>query len=422
MSQFADYLIVGAGVAGGHAAFEIRKRNKNGKIIMVAAEKQPPYDRVPMSKEYLAGKRKKSELFFRADSYYRRNKIELIREHEVKAINTSTRLATMDDGSEIEYRVALLATGGRVRKLQLPASDLAGIFYLRTLQECDAIRAASKSSKNAVIIGGGFIGCEVAATLRSKGLNVTLVELAPQLLGAAIDEKTAGWIKDYHVRKGVNVLTSTSISGFQGRGGHITEVELKGGKTIDADFAVVGVGIAPNTELGEAAGLKTDRGIVVDQYLKTSVEGVYAAGDVARFYSPIFKRYLRVEHYDVAEKHGTLAGMNMTGEEQAFNELPYFFSNQYDLEINAYGDLSQHDTIIQRGSMDSESGFFQFYVKAGILNGILSVNADWDDIERAKKLVESQKELVKPSLLSDESMSLESMARQQAREVHANLA
>ncbi|HKW04180.1 MAG TPA: NAD(P)/FAD-dependent oxidoreductase, partial [Nitrososphaerales archaeon] len=242
MSQFADYLIVGAGVAGGHAAFEIRKRNKNGKIIMVTAEEQPPYDRVPMSKEYLAGKRKKSELFFRADSYFRRNKIELIREHYVKAINTPARLATMDDGSEIEYRVALLATGGRVRKLQLPGSDLAGIFYLRTLQECDAIRAASKTSKNVVIIGGGFIGCEFAAALRSKGLNVTLVELAPQLLGAAIDEKTASWIKDYHVRKGVKVLTSSSITGFQGRGGHLTGVELKGGKTINADFAVVGVG------------------------------------------------------------------------------------------------------------------------------------------------------------------------------------
>lgn len=411
VAQFADYLIVGGGVAGGHAAFEIRKRDKARKIIMITSEQQPPYDRVPMSKEYLGGKKSKNKLFFRADSYYKRNKIELIQERHVQKIDVSARMATLDDGSELSYKTALLATGGHVRRLQIPGSDLSGIYYLRTLQDCDAIKKAAKASRNAVIVGGGFIGCEVAATLRSKGLGVTLVELAPQLLGAAIDERTANWIKDCHIKKGVNILTNTSISSFLGANGRFTGVELKGEKktVINAALAIVGVGIAPNMELAETAGLKTDRGILVNEQMKTSADGVYAAGDVARFYSPIFKRHLRVEHYDVAEKHGTIAGANMTGETQAFNELPYFFSNQYDIEINAYGDLSQHSAIIQRGEMDSGSGFLQFYFNAGVLNGILSVNADWNEIEKAKNLVSLQKEFGNASMFSDETRPLESM-------------
>jgi 3-phenylpropionate/trans-cinnamate dioxygenase ferredoxin reductase component len=411
MPEAIDYLIVGGGVAGGHAVFEIRKYDKSGTILVVNEEDQFPYDRPPLSKEYLAGKKKRRELFFRADSYYRRNRVEVLRKHRVKSIDASHRNITFDDGREIPYKSLLLATGGRVRKLEVTGSDLEGIYYLRTLQDCDIIRKAASDSRKVAIVGGGFIGCEVAATLRSKGLKVTLIEMSSHLLNAAIDEETADWIREYHSKKGVHVLTNASVSGFIGKNGRVYEVELKDGKVIPAEIVVVGIGIIPNTELAEDARLRVDKGLLVDEYLKTSGHNIYAAGDIARFYSPIFKRYLRVEHVDVAQRQGATAGANMTGRKKAFDELPYFFSNQFDLEINAYGDLSQHTTVVRRGQMDAKKGFIQFYLDGPTLNGILCVNADWNEIERAKTLILMRKDFAHPSILSDESKALKSIIK-----------
>jgi 3-phenylpropionate/trans-cinnamate dioxygenase ferredoxin reductase component len=411
MPEAIDYLIVGGGVAGGHAIFGIRKYDKSGTILVVNEEDQFPYDRPPMSKEYLAGKKKRRELFFRADSYYPRNRVEVLRKRRVKSVDASHRNITLDDGREIPYKSLLLATGGRVRKLEVTGSDLEGIYYLRTLQDCDIIRKAASDSRKVAIVGGGFIGCEVAATLRSKGLKVTLIEMSSHLLNAAIDEKTADWIREYHLKKGVHVLTNASVSEFIGKNGRVHEVKLKDGKIIPTEFVMVGIGITPNTELAESAGLRVDKGLLVDEYLKTSVHNIYAAGDIARFYSPIFKRYLRVEHVDVAQRQGAIAGANMTGRKKTFDELPYFFSNQFDLEINAYGDLSQHTTVVRRGQMDAKRGFIQFYLDGPTLNGILCVNADWKEVERAKTLILMRKDFAQPSILSDESKTLKSMVK-----------
>ncbi|MDG7008914.1 MAG: FAD-dependent oxidoreductase [Nitrososphaerota archaeon] len=406
MPDRADYLIVGGGVAGGHAAYAIRKQDRTGRIVVVSNERQFPYDRVPLSKEFLGGKRKRKELFFKGDSYYPRNKVEVIRGRRAEALDVSSKTLRLDDGQAFSYRRLLLATGGHPRKMQLPGSDLAGIYYLRTLEDCDAIRKASSDAGEAVIVGGGFIGCEVAATLRSRGLKVTLVELADHLLGAAIDEKTAGWIQEYHTKQGVKVLTKTTVNEFVGKDGRVTGVKLGGGLVVPTDFVAVGVGIIPNTEIAEEAGLKVDRGIVVDERLRTSATGVYAAGDVARFYSPILKRVMRVEHYDVAERQGAVAGSNMAGRRATFDELPYFFSNQYDLEINAYGDLSSRTSTVLRGGLNSSAGFLQFYFNGTVLDGVLSINRDWDEIEKAKALVERRKAIDDPSAVGDESRAL----------------
>jgi 3-phenylpropionate/trans-cinnamate dioxygenase ferredoxin reductase subunit len=411
MAEATDYLIVGGGVAGGHAVFQIRRTDRRGKITVVNTESQFPYDRPPLSKEYLAGKMRQKDLFFRADSYYSRNKVRFIAGHDVKAIDASGRTATLDDGSEISWRRLLLATGGRVRRLEVPGSELEGVYYLRTLKDSESLRRAASHAKRAVIIGGGFIGCEVAATLTGRGVRVTLVELAPRLLSTAIDEETSHWIQEYHSKRGVKVMTGVVANRFLGREGRVTGVELKDGEVIPADFVVVGVGIVPNTALAEAAGLKVDRGIVVDEHLRTSADGIYAAGDVARFYSSIFKKYLRVEHVDLAQKQGAVAGLNMTGHRKAFDELPYFFSNQFDLEINAFGDLSQHTSTVRRGNLSAETGFIQFYFDGQVLNGVLSVNADWNEIERAKSLIENRRPFADPSTLSDESRILSSFAR-----------
>jgi 3-phenylpropionate/trans-cinnamate dioxygenase ferredoxin reductase subunit len=405
-------MVIGGGVAGGHAIFEIRKHDKSGRIVVVNKEEQFPYDRPPLSKEYLAGKMKRSDVFYRADSYYASNKVEIIRGHEVRTVDTSSRIVTLDDGREFSYRALLIATGGRVRELEQPGSDLEGIYYLRTIANCDVIKKVAKPRKNVVIVGGGFIGCEVAATLRGMGLKVTILERSSHLLSAAIDPETADWIERYHSKKGVEVLTDTSATRFLGNNGHVSGVELMDGRVLKADFVVAGIGIIPNTELAETASLKADKGILVNEYLKTSADAVYAAGDVARFYSPIFKRGLRVEHVDVAQKLGTVAGRNMTGsKKKAFDELPYFFSNQFDLEINAYGDLSERTATVRRGKMDAKTGFIQFYFNGATLNGILSVNADWKDIEMARALLESRKAFADSSVLSDEDRTLRSISK-----------
>jgi 3-phenylpropionate/trans-cinnamate dioxygenase ferredoxin reductase subunit len=355
---------------------------------------------------------KRSDVFYKADSYYASNKVEVIRGHEVRAIDTAGRLVTLDDGREFSYGALLIATGGRVRQLELPGSDLGGVYYLRTMDNCDSIKKAAARGMKAVIVGGGFIGCEVAATLRGKGLEVALLERSSHLLSAAIDPETADWIREYHSKKGVEVLTETGVTRFLGTSGHVSGVELNAGTVLAADLVVAGIGIIPNTELAEDAGLKTDRGILVDEYLETSADGVYAAGDVARFHSPIFKRDMRVEHVDVAQKQGTVAGRNMAGlKKRPIDELPYFFSNQFDLEINAYGDLSEHTAVVRRGAMDPKTGFIQFYLNGATLNGILSVNADWKDIERARALIESRRDFADPSILSDEGRTLKSISK-----------
>ncbi len=411
MREHADYLIVGGGVAGGHAAFEIRKHDKAGTILVVSDDNEFPYDRPPLSKEYLAGKMRRRELFFRADSYYARNRVKVLRGSRARAVDVSSRRVTLEDGSELSYGCLLLATGGRVRRLNLPGADLNGVYYLRTLRDCDNIRSTAHGSRKAVIIGGGFIGCELAATLTSRGLKVTLIELTPKLLSAAIDSETSSWVQEYHSKKGVRVLTSTSATALVGADGKANGVQLKDGEVISSDFVAVGVGIIPNTELAEAGGLRVDRGVVVNEHMRTSADGVYAAGDVARFYSPIFKRHLRVEHVDVAQKQGAVAGANMARRRMVFDELPYFFSNQFDLEINALGDLSQRTAVVRRGALNARTGFIQFYLNGQVLDGVLAVNADWRDIERAKSFVLSRTKFDDPSLLSNESKALSSFAR-----------
>jgi len=401
-----DYLIVGGGVAGGHAVFEIRKHDKTGNIVVINKEDHFPYDRPPLSKEYLGGQKKKSEVFFRADSYYRRNKIDFISGRTVLNIDSRRRTVTLDDGRAFQYRSLLLATGGHPRKLKIPGSDLEEIHYLRTIEDCDSIKRAASKARKVAIVGGGFIGCEVAATLSGKGLGVTLIHRSPQLLSAAIDEETANWIREYHSKKGVDVLLNTNVSAFLEKAGKLEAVQLEGGKIVPADLVVVGIGIDLNIELAEKAGLKMDRGVLVNEFMETSVDGVYAAGDITRFFSPPFNRHLRVEHVDVAQKQGGIAGMNMAGSKQPFNEYPYFFSNQFDLEINAYGDLTKRSQVVRRGKLDAKTGFIQFYFDGMEMSGILSVNADWKEIGWAKKLLEAGEEFTDPQTLADESKTL----------------
>ncbi|MDG6933230.1 MAG: FAD-dependent oxidoreductase [Nitrososphaerota archaeon] len=378
-----DYVIVGGGISGGFASFSIRKHDKRGSIALVGAEPHLPYDRVPLSKEFVRWERPLEELFFKREEFYRRNKVDLYRGHLAVKLNRMKREIVLDDGGRIGYEKLLLATGGRPRKLDIPGSHYDGIFYLRNLEDSIAIRQRIPLAKKAVVVGGGFIGCELAASLTTRGIETTIIEVMPHILGRAIDQKTSEWLKKYHESKGTKVITQTSVIGFQGENGRVTGVKTSDNKLIQADLVAIGAGIVLNLNLAEDAGLKVENGVVVNQKLRSNDSHIFAAGDIARFYSPLLDRYMRVEHYDVAEKHGTIAGANMTGEQLEYDEPPYFFSDQYDISINAFGDLSKPTRIVTKGRLSSK-GFIEYYLEGNKLAAILSINGDWDEIEKAK--------------------------------------
>lgn len=400
--QSAEYVIIGGGLAGGNAAASIRDIDKSGRVIVISDEGHIPYDRVPLSKKYLTGELSREKLFFKREDFYTSQKIELITGRTVKQLDCSRRFVRLDNGQEIYFKKLLLATGGRPRKLPIDGSELEGVYYLRTIEDSDRLKKEIEHTKRVLVVGGGFIGCELASAFATKGLETTIVEVGPYLLNMAIDEETGNWIGKYYSERGVNVIVNVSVARFLGsrEGARVSHAELKDGRILTTDFVVVGVGLGLRTELAEASGLKVDRGIVVNEFLETSEEGIYAAGDVARFYSPLFKRYLRLEHYDIAVKHGRTAGANMAGHKKSFEELPYFFSYQFDLKINAYGDLTNRTKIVRRGTFDKEKGFFQFYLNNSVLDGVLSVNAKWDDLKKARDLVLQRKTFESSELVS----------------------
>jgi 3-phenylpropionate/trans-cinnamate dioxygenase ferredoxin reductase component len=408
--EHAEHVIIGGGLAGGYAAQAIRQRDRESRVILVTDEKNLPYDRVPLSKGYLVGRVKRESVFLKKQDFYDQNSIELILGHKATNLDLKAKSVALDDGREFTYNQLLLATGGRPRKLPIPGSDLQGIHYLRTIEDSNDLQALMSGNRKAVIIGGGFIGCELAAAFIGNGLDTTIVEMGPYLLNMALDPETGRWITDYFVKRGMKMILNAAAEKFVGANGQVVAVETKDGLRTPADFVCVGIGIAPNTELAEKAGLKVEKGIVVDEHLQASQEGIYAAGDVARFYSPLYERHLRVEHYDVAVKHGRIAGANMTGDNQAFNEPPHFFSFMFNLVCNVYGDLSQHDGIIRRGELNLDKGFLQFYMQEGRINAVLSMNRSIEELRTARSLLISRRSIEDPSALSDESKPLQSLS------------
>ncbi|HZW56574.1 MAG TPA: FAD-dependent oxidoreductase [Nitrososphaerales archaeon] len=387
MKEFADYVIVGGGIATASAASSIRNRDKAGRIVVVSKENHVPYDRTPLSKAYLRGDKREDELYLNKDRYYTRRRIEMIQNHSAEDISLKERCVTLDDERKFEFKRLLIATGGHPRKLAIPGSDLDGFYYLRTVEDSNAIKERIRESRNALVIGGGFIGCEVASTLVSKGLDTTIIEAGKYLLNTAVDEETGRWLANYAEQKGARVLTEAVVSDIYGKDGRVTGVRIADGREIPADLVITGIGIVPDTTLAERAGLEVNNGIMVNGYLETSTAGVFAAGDVARFFSPIYQRYTRVEHYDVAVKQGSIAGANMAGEHLPFDELPYFFSDQFGLEINAFGDLSHRTRVVKKGVLNEKDGFLQYYFDGERISGVLAVNKEWEEIEFARDLV-----------------------------------
>lgn len=407
MANIASYVIVGAGIAGNAAAETLRKQGFEGEVHLVGAEPHRPYDRPPLSKEFLSGSKEQDKLFFKPEDFYAEHSIQLHLGTEATALDPTSKTLTLADSASLHFDKLLLATGSRVRTLPIPGSELEGIHYLRTIDDSQAIAQSMNSASRVVIVGAGFIGSEVAAVCKTAGLEVTVLEIQPQPMAHILGEEMGAIYANLHTSRGIDLRLQEGISGIRGSS-RAEQVITDQGNAIDCDFVVIGVGIAPDTTLAESAGLEVDRGILVDEHCQTSHPDIYAAGDVANWFHPGLGHRLRVEHWDNALNQGAAAAKSMLGAPEPYSPTLYFWSDQYDLNIQYLGHATEWDEIAVRGNPDEEK-FTAFYLKDGSVHGALVVN-NFRDIRPTRTLI-GQKTPITAASLSDESTNLKQLAR-----------
>ena len=391
--RHVDYLLVGGGLASGNCARWLREEGADGTILLVGREPDLPYNRPPCSKEYLQGKESREDVLFRPPQWFEEQRIEALTRVSVTGLSPSERKAELSNGQSVTFDKALLATGANVRRLQVPGCELSGIHYLRTLGNSDAIREDA-SGKRVVLIGGSYIACEVAASLTERGSSCALVMLENVTLSRTFGEQAGRFFQSRLEEHGIQVNGDDSLERFEGADGRVSKVITKGGLELDADAVVIGAGVIPDTTLARSAGLELGEsgGVVASSRLETSVPGLYVAGDIAEYDSPIHRRRIRVEHWDVAFNQGKTVGLNMLGRDQPHDVVPYFFSDLSDWASLEYvGPASKWDQEIVRGSID-EGKFAVFYLDEGRLAAALSVGRS-EDLDQARRLITAHTDL-----------------------------
>jgi 3-phenylpropionate/trans-cinnamate dioxygenase ferredoxin reductase component len=382
-----DFLLIG-GFAAGYCAAELRRRGADGSILLVGREPEPPYERPPLSKEYLRGESERADAYVHEPSWYEENEVELLSGTNVMGLDVEARTARLQTKEEVAFGKALIATGARVNVLHhLDGAQLDGIHYLRVLGNSDAIRADAEGAEHVVIVGGSYIGSEVAASLTARGTRCTMLMLEDVALSRAFGEDVGRYFHDALVSHGVEVHGGEELEAFSGDG-RVQSVRTKGGRQVECDCVVVGAGVHPETMLAERAGIEVGDGIVCDEKLETSVEGIFAAGDVCSWQSAVHRRRLRVEHWDVALQQGRHAARGMMGESEPYREVPYFFSDLADWASLEYvGPAERWDEIVWRGDRDAGE-FSAWYLDGGRVAAALSVGRS-EDLMHARRLLES---------------------------------
>ncbi|GAA2125012.1 NAD(P)/FAD-dependent oxidoreductase [Nocardioides bigeumensis] len=378
-------VVVGAGLAAGKAVQELRECGFDGRLVLYGAEPHLPYERPPLSKGYLMGDDGLEAGLVLPSEWYDAHDVVLRLGTRVTGIDPVTRTVTAGADRQVYDRL-LLTTGARPRQLAMADDSGAPVAYLRTVEDSDHIRSRLRAGRRVVIVGGGWIGLEVAAAARRAGAEVTILEAADLPLVRVLGPEVARTFATLHQAHGVDLRVNTQITAITCNGGRAL-VTLADGSSIEADLLVVGVGVAPDSALAEAAGLRTDNGIVVDEQLRTSAPEIFAAGDVANAYHPRLGRHLRVEHWDNAIGQGVVAAQNMLGKEVSYDRLPYFFSDQYDLGMEYLGNVGPdgYDQVILRGAPE-QGTFTAFWLRDGQVLAGMHAN-DWDAMDPIRLIV-----------------------------------
>src|SRR5688572_5926264 len=399
------YVIVGASLAGATAAITLREEGADGTVTLIGSEREPPYERPPLSKAYLRGDVPFDKALVRPSAYYAEQRIETVFGTQAIRIDPSARIVELEDRRRVPFDSLLIATGGRNRRISIPGGDLEGIYALRTVQDADRIREEMVTGRRVVVVGMGFIGSEVAASLRQKGLDVVAIDPSKTPLFRVLGEAVGQTIADLHHAHGVRTIFEDSVAAFEGTR-RVTHVVTKAGLRLECDFVVAGIGIEPAVELLKGSGIHVDNGVVVDEYRQTNVSGVYAAGDVANHYHPIFERRMRVDHWQNAIKQGAAAARNMLGKHVPYDEVHWFWSDQYDANLQYAGFHMKWEQLVVRGHLDSGS-YLACYVNDGRIDAAVGLNRA-KDVRRVMPLIKSRR-TVDLDRLRNESVDLRSL-------------
>jgi 3-phenylpropionate/trans-cinnamate dioxygenase ferredoxin reductase component len=383
------FVIVGAGLAGAKAAETLRQEGFDGRLTLIGDEPERPYERPPLSKDYLRGETKDAPYVHEA-SFYRDNDIDLRIATRVSGIEPGPRELLLEGDRRLGYDRLLVATGSGPRRLDVPGAKLSGIHYLRTLADSARIAKRIETGRRLVVVGSGWIGAEIAASARQKGCEVTMIEMASLPLERVLGPEVGQVYLDLHRDHGVEFLPETTVERFEGQAS-VERVITKDGASIETDFVVVGVGVAPRTGLVEMAGLEINDGLVVDEHLETSVAGVFAAGDIANAWRPSYGRHLRVEHWANALNQGPAAARSMLGQDVSYDEIPYFFSDQYDAGMEYSGYATEWDEVVFRGDVAARE-FIAFWLRDERLVAGLNMNV-WAVSDPIRELIRSHRRL-----------------------------
>jgi 3-phenylpropionate/trans-cinnamate dioxygenase ferredoxin reductase component len=410
MAEDTSYVIVGASLAGAKAAETLRAEGFTGPLVLIGAEDELPYERPPLSKDYLQGKAERDTIYVHPREWYADNNIDLRTGVTVTEIDRGAHAVSLADGSRIEYGKLLVTTGASPRRLAVEGADLEGVRYLRSVGDSDRLKAAFGAGVRVAVIGAGWIGLEAAAAARQAGADVTILEMADLPLLRVLGPEVAEVFADLHREHGVDMRFGVEVAAITGEDGRATGVRLADGSVVPADVVVVGIGVAPNVQLAQEAGLKVDNGIRVDAGLCSSDPHIYAAGDAASAYHPVLGKHIRVEHWANALNQGPAAARSMLGQDVAYDRVPYFYTDQYDLgmEYSGYVEPDGYDRVVFRGDVAGRE-FIAFWLDGSsrVLAG-MNVNV-WDVTEPIQALVRAGRP-VDPVALADPAADLESLA------------
>jgi len=398
-------VIVGASLAGATAAATLRQEGFDGEIVLIGKEPHPPYERPPLSKQYLRGEAPFEKALVHPGGFYEANAIDTRIGDAAMRVAPAARRVELASGQSVRYDKLLVATGVRNRRPPIPGLSLANVFDLRSVDDADALRVAIVPGRRAVVVGMGFIGCEVAASLRQKDVDVVSIEPSPTPLFRVLGEQVGRVVSSIHREHGVDTIFDDAVSRFEGDG-RVERVITNRGCRVDCDLAVVGVGVEPVVDFLAGSGVETDNGVLVDEHCRTNVENIFAAGDVANHYHPVFKKRMRVEHWQNAMQQGAAAARSMLDRGKPYDPVHWFWSDQFDVNLQYAGFHQGWDELVVRGNPDAKD-FIAFYVNGGCIDAVAGMNRG-KDVRRAMPLIKARA-AVDPAQLADDGVDLRSL-------------